>query len=421
MILPLLITALVGAVAIFVAWRAGGPVTAPLDVTTPARATVAAYAVLYLAGSLLILAAGEAGGAGALLVALGLAAFALGAWLTRRRIGPARAMAPGNAAGIGRARVAVVVGLAVVGLAAVGVLIAQHGIPLLSRDPQLSRAGFSGPLFDLFRWLVPPAAVVAVATAIASGTSRDRTMAAAAVLGVIGLEILLGSRALPFELGIACLLVAWWGGVRLGARTWAALGAAALILFVGVQLVRVGPEGGFTGPLDGAAFAVRRTLDRVLLIHPRTLEIVADRIPAEEPYFGGATYVRRIAVLLGQEERPSLGFWIYERLFPEQPGGFAAPGILGEAWANGGPVLSLLLLGLLGGVAVWAGDRLARLPVEPADRAFAALIVLAFARTYATSLNCYLLAVAAAVAWWLLVAGLPRRGASCTEVGGRTT
>jgi hypothetical protein len=412
MILPLIVTTVVGIVSSVVAWRASGPRSTPLDVTTPGRATVAAVAVLYLAGSLLILAAGEAGGAGALLVALGLSGFAIGAAATRWRLGSARAMPAGTEAGVGRLRPWLVVGLAAVGLAAVGVLIAQHGLPLIAHDPQLSRSGFSGPLFDLFRWLVPPAAIVALAVALATGTRRDRTIAAAAVIGVAGLEILLASRALPFELGIAALMVAWWSGARLPARAWAVLGGVALVLFVGVQLVRVGPEGGFTGPADAAAFAVRRTFDRVLLIHPRTLEVVASTIPEEEPYFGGSTYVRRLAVVLGQDERPTLGFWIYERLFPDQPGGFAAPGVLGEAWANAGPVLSLLVLGLLGAAAVWAGDRLAMLPPEPADRAFAALVVLAFARTYATSLNGFILTIAAALAWWLIVAGLPRRRAA---------
>ena len=181
----------------------------------------------------------------------------------------------------------------------------------------------------------------------------------------------------------------------------AALGAGALVLFVGVQLLRVGPEGGFSSAADVAEFAVRRTIDRVLLIHPKTLELVARDIPAREPYFGGATYVRRIAVLLGQEDRPALGYWIYERLFPGETGGFAAPGVLGEAWANGGPVLSVVLMVALGVLAQVAGKKVALLPPGATNLAFAALVSVAIARSYATNLNGMLITLAVATAWWI--------------------
>ena len=232
-------------------------------------------------------------------------------------------------------------------------------------------------------------------------TARDRWIAAAALAGVGGLEIALASRALPLELAIEALLIAWWAGRRLSARAAGSLAAAALVLFVGVQLLRVGPEGGFSGPADIADFAVRRTIDRVLLIHPLTLELVATEIPAREPYFGGATYVRRISTLLGQEERPALGYWIYERLFPGQSGGFAAPGVVGEAWANGGPILAILIMTALGVLAQAIGRRLAGLPSGPTSLAFAALVSVAIARSYATSLNGLLLTLAVATGWWI--------------------
>ena len=237
------------------------------------------------------------------------------------------------------------------------------------------------------------------------GQRRDRWIAGAALAGVGGLEIALASRALPLELAIEALLLAWWAGRALSVRAAAGLAAAALVLFVGIQLVRVGPEGGFSGAADVGAFAVRRTVDRVLLIHPRTLELVATEIPAREPYFLGATYVRRLAILLGQEERPSLGYWIYERLFPGEPGGFAAPGVLGEAWANGGPILVVAIMLALGVLAQAIGRRLAA--CRPGRRTWlAALVSVAIARSYATSLNGLLLTLVVATAWW--VATTPR-------------
>src|SRR6185369_8021443 len=97
----------------------------------------------------------------------------------------------------------------------------------------------------------------------------------------------------------------------------------------------------------------------------------------------------RISILLGQGEHPSLGYWLYERLFPGETGGFAAPSVAGEAWANGGPILGVL----------------ARLPGGPADRAFAAVVVVAVARTYATSLNGFLLTLVVSTGWWLVASG----------------
>ena len=139
--------------------------------------------------------------------------------------------------------------------------------------------------------------------------------------------------------------------------------------------------------------------------------MVATTIPEEEPYFGGSTYIRRLGPLLGQEDRPSLGYWLYDRLFPGQPGGFAAPGVAGEAWANGGPILVAAIMAALGALAVWLGLMIRRLPGGPADRAFAALVVVAVARTYATSLNGFLLTLAMATIWWVIATrlGRPRR------------
>lgn len=401
-----LLSAIAVAVAItaaaLLAWWSSGPRDRPLDLTTPVRLFVLAYVAFYGVGSVLLLVAGESAGAGPVLAAVGLAAFSIGVALAARLKGAVPAMPRGLTAG--RLSIPIVAGLAGVGLLAFLTIAAQSGIPLLARDPQASRAGFVGLWFDVFRWLVLPAGLVLFGLALGDGGRSRRVPLLAA--GTIGATFLLlggiASRALLFEFALELLLIVAWAGRRLPKRAWASIGAAGLVLFIGIQLGRVGPDSSFSGPGDVGQFVVTRTVNRVVLIHPRTLEIVASTIPDEEPSFGLSSYLRRLTILTGEPARPSLGYWIYERLFPGQPGGFAAPGVLGEAWANGGPVWVVLVMGLFGAGAHLAGGFLARLPTGAADRALAALVVLATARAYATSLNGMLLTLIVAVGWWLL-------------------
>jgi hypothetical protein len=400
----LLVVSALMAVGAYGAWIFGGPRERPLDPTTPTRMFVLAYLGFYGIGSIILLITGESGGEGPLLVGGGLVAFAVGTWLAARRGGRVREIEAD--ATIGRLSPALVAILAVVGIVCLISIVVQFGLPLLASDPQASRTGFAGLAFDAFRWLVPPASLVLLGVALARDRPRDRRLtwlAAAGLAATVAVLIELASRALVFELAIEALLIVWWAGRRLPRRAWVGLGAAGLVVFVGVQLFRADPDRSFSGADDVAGFALRRTINRVLLIHPRTLEIVATTIPAQEPYFAGATYFRRLSIVLGAPDRPSLGYWLYGRLFPGQTGGFAAPGVLGEAWANGGPLLAGILMLLLGAGAQTTGRLLARLPSGAADRAFDAIVVVGIARAYATSLNGLLLTLAAATGWWLIV------------------
>jgi len=414
-IIPLLAVIALSAAGAALAWRASGPWSpgpASLDPTTPSRAMALTYLLLYTVGSIVLLIDGESGGAGPLLAGEAVALFGAGAIVGRRVLGATPHLPASNADGV---RVMPMLVLGAIGLVALATLIVQYGIPLIARDPLASRAGFSGLVFDAFRWLAPPAALVALGLALTRRRPRDLWIAAIALVGVGGIEVLLASRALPFELAAEAILVAWWAEHRPSRRGWLGLAAAGLVAFVGIQLVRGSPAGGFGGIADGAAFATRRTVDRVLLIHPRTLEVIATTIPGEEPYFLGSTYIRRISEVLGQPPRPPLGAWLFERLFPGEPVAFAAPGVAGEAWANGGPALVALVMAALGAAAVWLARLLGRLPGGPADRAFAAVLVVALARTYATSLNGFLLTVVVTTLWWLVVSrGRPRRAAPRT-------
>ena len=171
---------------------------------------------------------------------------------------------------------------------------------------------------------------------------------------------------------------------------------------------RVAPENAFSGPLDAIAFAVERTVGRVILIGPRTIDAVVTAFPDERPFLGGSSYVRWLGRVTGAEPEPSLGSYLFERLFPDEPpGGFAAPGVLGEAYANFGLVGALGMMVVLGAAAVGVGAILGRAPPEIALRVALALIVVALLRTYAASLLGTLLTVGAAVGWWAVVGWRP--------------
>jgi hypothetical protein len=393
LVLPLMI----GGLAL--AWWSGGPRASRWEPTTPLRLLAVSFAVLVLAGSVALVATGHERGpllvAGATL-ALGLGA-ALGAW----RWGRPEPVTPGLTPG--PVRWPIVAAAAVVGLLALGSIVVTAGVPLLSSAPQISRGEFAGLVFDLFRWLVPAGAL----TLFAAGLADRRVGLAAglaAIAGVIGLEVLLASRALPFELGLAALLVAWWSGRRPTPRVWLALGIAAAALFLGVLFLRMGPDASFRDPLDAMAFVADRTVGRVVLIQPQTIDVAVWVVPDEEPFWGGATYLRRLGPLLGiEDDHPALGTWLYGHLFPGASPAFAAPGVLAEAWVNAGWALALPLMALLGLAAQWFSRVVGRMGPQPVDRAAAALIVVAFVRTYATSLNGFLLTVAVTTAWWLAV------------------
>ena len=399
LVLGLIVAVLVGAGATL-AWMAGGPPGRRWVPWTPVRVLVLGYLVLDGLGAVALATSGE-GSNGPLLIGTAFVAIGIGAWLMRRLAGP-----PGIPHGIttGNVRVWVVAVLVGVGIAMYAWLAADHGVPLLGANAQAARLGWGGVRLDLFRWLVPPAALLCLGFALVTRRHDMAIIAAAALAAVAALEVAFASRALPLELGLAALLVVLWAGRRVDRRGWILVAAAAGLVFFGVLFARVAPGGSFSGPLDTVAFAVNRAVDRVMLIQPRTIEVVVDVYPAEAPYITGASYVRWLYYLRGVEAPPPLGSELFRRLFPDEPpGGFASPGLLGEAYANFGPVWALLLMIGLGALAAWTSRWFAHVPPDAATLTFASLVVVALLRTYATSLNGFLLTIGAAIGWWLLV------------------
>ena len=385
------------------AWRASGPIGRRIDPTSPGRLFVVLFLVSTGIGTLMLTALGQSTGAGAGVAAGGLLAFGLGATAARAAWGPVTPLEPSIEPA--QVRPIALIALLALGVACYLAIAIQHGIPFLTADAISSRAAYGGIAFDAFRWLVPPAALLALAAALARPSPRRWAIAGVAFVAVVGTLFLTASRALPAELALAALLLAWWAGRRLSRRAWTALAVLALVFFVGVPILRVGDHGSFRDVSDFAVSTTGRTVERVMLIQARTLELTVVEIPSVEPYYFGSTYVRWLAPLRGEATPTALGTWLFEQLFPGQPVGFATPGLIGELWANGGAVLVLLGLAAFGALAQWLGRLIGRFGANTADRVLAALLVVAVARTYATSLDGFLLTAGVAVAWRLLVAG----------------
>ena len=176
---------------------------------------------------------------------------------------------------------------------------------------------------------------------------------------------------------------------------------ASVLVFGGIQVLRAYDQA------EGRelAFVLERTVNRVVLIQPRTIEALQAAIPAEQPPFGGLTWLHRLGPLFGRDDIPNLGYWIYDRLYPGQAtAGYAAPGLLGEAWANFAAA-GILLFGLFGAAVERLGALIGRRRAGIADIAAGSLAILFVARTHALGLNGLALLLGLVALWRLLAGG----------------
>jgi hypothetical protein len=297
-------------------------------------------------------------------------------------------------------RPVVVVALAILGVAALLPTLASVGIPFLMNDITGARSEIGGLDLQILRVTLPAAVLVAVIGAVRGGTRRARLIAIGAFVIAVAAEVGLASRYLSAELVAAVVLGLAIAGRPIPVRGLAAVGLGAAVLFVSIGILRAYDQAAGR-ELD---FAVERSVNRILLIQPRTLDALQTTIPAEQPFFDGLTWVRRIAPRLGRDDVPNLGYWIYPRLFPDQTTvGYAAPGLVGEAWANFG-WLGLGLFALLGALVERLGALIAIRRRATADVVAAALATLFVARTHALGVDGVAILLAIVVAWRLLVA-----------------
>ncbi len=287
-----------------------------------------------------------------------------------------------------------VAGLAALGLALVMPTLLRVGLPFLVNDITGARSELAGPALQVLRVAVPGLALGIALVA------RGRIVPWLVVAAMLTLEVALASRYLAAELLAVLLVGVGLAGWRFRPRLVVAGALVAVLAFGGIQVLRAYDQAAGRE----FAFAVERTVNRVVLIQPRTLEALLAVVPAEQPYFDGLTWLRRLGPALGRPEIPNLGYWIYPRLFPDQdPPGYAAPGLIGEAWANFG-VLGLALFAFLGVVSERLGALLARRRHATGDLVAGALAVVFIARTHALGLNGLVLLLALVVAWRIIAA-----------------
>ena len=294
--------------------------------------------------------------------------------------------------------------LAVVGLAALGLLLVlptlvRVGLPILVEDITGARSELAGPELQLLRVAVP-----ALALGIALGTvlgSRGRLASWLVIAVLIVLEIALASRYLAAELVAVLYIGIGLAGWRIRPRLVLAGALIAIVGFGGIQVLRAYDQAAGRE----LAFAMERTVNRVVLVQPRTLEALQAAIPAEQPYFAGLTWLRRLGPALGRPDIPNLGYWVYPRIFPGQtPPGYAAPGLIGEAWANFGP-FGLALFALLGVATERLGAFLSRRRSATGDLIAGTLAVVFLARTHALGLNGLAFLLVLVVVWRIVAAG----------------
>ena len=329
-------------------------------------------------------------------------AVAISDWVARRRAsaGPRPPDATEPDGDPAPWRPAVAIGLAVLGFVLILPTILRVGLPALAGDITGARSELTGLTVQELRVAFPALALGLLLTA--GGRPRAWRLASyGAILALLAFEIALASRYLAAELIAVLLVGVGLAGWRLPWR-WLATGAVvAAVAFGGIQILRAYEQA------EGRelAFAVERTINRVILIQPRTLEALQDVIPDEQPYFGGLTWARRLGPLVGRPDIPNLGYWIYPRVFPEQdPPGYLAPGVIGEAWANLGPA-GLGLFALLGVGIERLGAILARRRRGTGDLIAGAMAVVFVARTHALGVNGVAILLALVIAWRLLAAG----------------
>lgn len=375
----------------------------------PGPAWLALAAVFFGLGSGVLAATGETSGP-ALYVAGSVAAFGIGVWASDRLAlwrGDAGTPDAGRATGpaippLGTRRGVPVI-LAGVAIGAILPTLLSSGIPFLTSDITGARTELVGLPIQLVRVALPGLAGLLLLDVLRHVERWRRRLDLAVILAVAGFSVALASRYLVAELAAVLIIVWLVTGRRIPARAVLAIAVVAVVGFGGIQVLRAYDRAGG----NELGFAVNRTVNRIVLVQPRTLAALQRAIPADQPYFLGLTWIHRLGPLVGRDDIPNLGYWIYPAVVEgtQDTAGYAAPGLIGEAWANFGPA-GLALFVVLGVLAERLGALVAIRRSSGVDIVAGSLATLFLARTHALGLG-GLAILAGVILAWRILAGPP--------------
>ena len=276
------------------------------------------------------------------------AAGILVAWRVRPRLGPAWAERYAQLAPVellDQRRLILLGATLVAGLAAFALLrLAMGGTPDVGSGVEQgridSRAGLGTLVLGSIWLLTIPGLAI-----FADAMRRGRTHQAAAVVLLLAVGLLvavIGSRGPVAKLLLGAVFLAFAARGRL--PRWSilvAIGAAGVLALGATAALR--SDWGFSA--DGALFRLFWQLH----VNTTNLARLVDFIPGTHPYLLGGSYVTDLSVVL---PGPSLNFgaWLKEALGLEFSGGGLTVGLVGESYANFGPIVAVASCALAGGL-----------------------------------------------------------------------
>lgn len=340
--------------------------TGRLAWASPAVFTVITYAGFYGIG-ILVAHPSQPPALIALAVLLGLVGLLAGiglGWNVARRPIAIRAVDPGIVAGYG-------VVLLIIGLIALAAYFLAIGyIPLFQpglEDARVVAAEEGGAPLRVLSLLTLPGSWLMVAGAIAVRSPR-RTALGGLAVGIVAVAFALtGNRAQPFSLVLVALAIGILiaRGPRLGRRAIAVLAIVGLLCVLGAGLFgafRLASRGNAYGPpsphpskpnyplLTGIA------IRGYLRVPIQNLDYAMQAVPERIGWRLGLTYLQPLITVLPGKQT-TFDADLKTALDQRFAGGGTVPGMLGEAYANFGPVGWVLVPLLIGAMVTWLYRR----------------------------------------------------------------
>ncbi|MGI8928663.1 MAG: hypothetical protein ACR2H0_04260, partial [Candidatus Limnocylindrales bacterium] len=214
-----------------------------------------------------------------------------------------------------------------------GFFFAVGGIPVLSADGEQARvdarAGLGYVVIGSI-WVISFATSALVARAYGTGGPRRHLVWVAVLLSAVAIAGL-GNRAPVLVLLIACGWVAYTA--RGSVPSWRVLMAAGAIALVALAVSGMLRSGGAPSVDLVGRFQWQ------FYVNGSNLERLTQLIPDRVPYLFGGSYLIDLAVLLPGSQ-PNFGTWLKDTIGMQFPGGGITIGLLGELYANWGPIVA---------------------------------------------------------------------------------